>query len=110
MLLPISALGDPALKQSDLGGSQGRAMLGHQLVGVLALEMAQHGRLIGFARHDGRLAGLAEPERLIPIDEGNAAGLLDAAVAGAAMFHQDRADIAVELHRFISRNNGHTGK
>ena len=92
---------DPADEQLLLGGRERLLGLGrrHHLLGVVGEDPVEHHARVGVARHKGAaldgLVTLVEPE------VGLAAGTVGP-VAGEAVLHQDRADIAV-VGEFVGR-------
>src|SRR5687768_3680240 len=100
MSLPLRPLLDPSLDQCDLLGLELLARLArwHDLVFVVsgnALEQRTVTRLTGDDDH--RLIRLAEEAFLRVEPQVGLALVLVGAVAGEAVFRQDRADVAIEV-------------
>ena len=98
--LVLGTLGDPALEQGLLDGRERLVGLGrrHQLVRIGAVEAMHQFTAGSVSGHDGLLAGLGRPERLVPEVEPQATlHLLHIGpVAREAVLGEDRPDVAVE--------------
>ena len=77
----------------------------HPFVRIVVLDAADQFRGGRIAGNNNLLAGLAFPEGLLAVNEGDLAGLLHPAVADRAVLVEQRPDVAVEVDRLCRRGD-----
>ena len=99
---PMGSLGDPTAEGLDLGVRKRFAFAvigGWHAVRITGGQgdPAEEFGLGGLAGDDGGTAGFPGGEGFVAVEDGDAGGLFDAAVAGGAMGVEDGAHVAVEI-------------
>lgn len=98
---PIGAFGDPLFKEGDFGLGERGAVggFGHAFVVVGGeLDATDEFGFRGAAGFDGGVSGVTDGEGFFAIDEVDAAGVFDTAVAGRAVLDEDGVYFVSEIH------------